>query len=114
MLSETWLHNDIQDSLVAHCNYISIRKDGSSRGGVASLAITDYIESPILGIVVNRKSVWARFNLPVAWLTLGVVHRRSGSTLYDVQEVKPLRWYMLIPVAKLLYVGTSIYQISIG
>lgn len=87
MITETWLHDDIQDSEVMPPNYRLIRRDRSSRGGGVAIAVKEDIVCRSMKSIENFESVWCQINFFGTWLTLGTVYRRPGSSPDDLKHI---------------------------
>lgn len=57
MITETWLHGDIQDSEVVPPNYKLIRRDRSSRGGGVAIAVKENIVCRSMKSIEDFESV---------------------------------------------------------
>lgn len=87
MITETWLHSEIQDAEVVPPNYRLIRKDRSSRGGGVAIAIKDNLICHVMSEIDNSESIWCKINFYGLWLTLGTVYRKPGSSPDDLSNI---------------------------
>lgn len=87
MISETWLHEGIQNSEVVPPNYRLIRKDRCSRGGGVAIAIKENFVYQLMERVGNTESVWCKLNFFGAWITLGTVYKKPGSSSEELTEI---------------------------
>lgn len=80
VITETWLHADVQDSEVIPSSYKLIRKDRESRGGGVAIAIKNNVAFTVLDGINNHESVWCRIKFLGKRILLGGVYRPPSSS----------------------------------
>lgn len=89
VITETWLHSDVQNSEIVPPSYTLIRRDRGSRGGGVAIAIKKNVKFTRLDGIDNHESVWCRLKFFGKNITLGGIYRPPNAppeyleTLYD-------------------------------
>lgn len=76
VITESLLHEDVQDPEVIPPAYKLIRKDRTSRGGGA---IKNNIPYEVLDEIPDHESIWCRITLHCKRITLGEIYRAPSS-----------------------------------
>lgn len=89
MVTETWLHSDVQNSEIMPPSYTLIRKDRGSRGGGVAIAIKNNIKFTRLNGISDHESIWCKIKFFGKTILLGGVYRPPNApqeyldSLYD-------------------------------
>lgn len=87
MISETSLHDDIQDNEVLPPNFRLTCKDkGSLCGGVA-IAVKKKLVCPSMDDVDSAETVRCKLNFFRTFVTFGALYRQSGRTPEDLKII---------------------------
>lgn len=89
MITETWLHSDVQNSEIVPPSYTLIRRDRGSRGGGVAIAIKNNVKFTRLNDISDHESIWCKLKFFGKTILLGGVYRPPNAppeyldALYD-------------------------------
>lgn len=89
VITETWLHSDVQNSEIIPPSYTLIRRDRGSRGGGVAIAIKNNIKFTRLNGIDDHESIWCKLKFFGKTIILGGVYRPPNAppeyldSLYD-------------------------------